>query len=147
MRRYEKNSFFHFYRKKRVVPGCNGVQARIRRAHASRARGFSSQPPRHTPVRPFLVQSRNPYTRHLASLALSSLSFLPYGRLQLDRPTLDPLTFYIQPDHPSSLFLVHPPFDSRMHLVYETENARVSIRLLCVSQPSLKSRRERNDAL
>lgn len=40
-----EDSFFHFYRKKRVVPGCNGVQARIRRAHASRARGFSSQPP------------------------------------------------------------------------------------------------------
>lgn len=39
-----EGSFFHFYRKKRVVPGCNGVQARIRRAHASRARGFSSQP-------------------------------------------------------------------------------------------------------
>lgn len=40
-----EDSFFHFYRKKRVVPGCNGVQARIRPAHASRARGFSSQPP------------------------------------------------------------------------------------------------------
>lgn len=39
-----EDSFFHFYRKKRVVSGCNGVQARIRRAHASRARGFSSQP-------------------------------------------------------------------------------------------------------
>lgn len=39
------DSFFRFYRKKRVaLRARNGVRARIRRAHASRARGFSSHP-------------------------------------------------------------------------------------------------------
>ena len=57
---------FHFYREKREVPGCNGVQARIRRAHASRARGFSSQPL----LPPFLTSTAT------ASPLLSSPLFL-----------------------------------------------------------------------
>lgn len=74
------DSFFRFYRKKRVALRTrNGVQARIRRAHASRARGFSSHPrpiPDVSPPRDFLS----------FSLPLSLTPVLPDLHLQVDRP-------------------------------------------------------------
>lgn len=88
------DSFFHFYRKKRVVLGCNGVQARIRRAHASRARGISSQPP--------------PPPSNLDPPLLFPWSFQLFAALQLDRPTLDPLSFEHRRCQRSSVLLDLP---------------------------------------
>lgn len=73
------DSFFRFYRKKRVALWArNGVQARIRRAHASRARGFSSHPRS--------IPDVSPPRFSLFFFSPLSPPVLPDLHLQVDRP-------------------------------------------------------------
>jgi len=87
-------SFFRFYRKERVAPrDRNGVQARIRRAHASRARGFSSHPTHPSCLtlalesREFLSLSNTHTHAHILSLFLSLLLLFCSGLTNASSPS------------------------------------------------------------
>lgn len=107
----------------------NGVQARIRRAHASRARGFSSHP---TP--PFVSHPRArvprislpPFRPFSLFILLSVILFcsheyapsLPHLHLQVDRPTLDPLV------HEHTLAQVTRRLNALVEVSYRISSAR-----------------------
>lgn len=95
LRRGGGGQFFPFLSEgKSGSPARNGVQARIRRAHASRARGFSSHPT-HPSCLTLALESREFLSPSLSVTLILFCSHeylsLPHLHLQVDRPTLDPL--------------------------------------------------------